>query len=224
MFALNRTLLFSLLDLDRRRESALVTVQSGQARRVVHVASGQLVGAESNLKSERVGDLLVSEGLLDPVLLEPVATEAARKKVRLGDQMVLDGLLTADELDRALERQAVTRMGAALAMRGVVTLEPPRASTKTSDISLRLALVAAFRKGVPLAAIEDQLRQPADGPARLAGDAEQVLSALELGPAELRIARRLVAGESADVIILSGAPGEPVLRLAGALRAIELVR
>jgi hypothetical protein len=224
MFALNRILLFSLLDLDRRRESALVAVQSGQARRVVHVAGGQLVGSESNLKSERVGDMLVSEGLLDPVLLEPVATEAARKKVRLGDQMVLDGLLTAEELARALERQAVTRMGAALSMRGLVTLEPPRTFSRTADIPLRLALVAAFRKGVPLAAIEDQLRQPADGPAQLAGDAEQVLTALELGPAELRIARRLVAGESANVIILSGAPREPVLRLAGALRAIDLVR
>jgi hypothetical protein len=224
MFALNRILLFSLRDLERRQESARVTVQSGQARRIVHVEAGHLVGAESNLKSERVGDMLISEGLLDPVLLEPVAAEAARKKVRLGDQMVADGLLTAEELTRALERQVVSRMGAALSMRGLVSIEAAGTFQKTGDIPLRLALVAAFRKGVPLGAIEDQLRQPPDGPTPDAHDAEALLAALELGPAELRFARRLLAGEAAEVVVASGAPREPVLRLAGALRAIDLIR
>jgi hypothetical protein len=92
-----------LLDLDRRKGSATVVVSASHARRAVLVSNGQLVGCESNIKSERVGDMLVSEGLLDAVLLEPVAAEAAKKGVRLGDQMVADGLLNSEELHRALE-------------------------------------------------------------------------------------------------------------------------
>lgn len=220
MFALNRILLFVLLDLDRRRESALLTVTSGQAKRTIHLANGQLVGAESNLKSERVGDMLVSEGLLDPVLLEPVAAEARRKGVLLGDQMVIDKLLTSEELARALERQALVRLGAALSMRGVVQVAPAGRFHPTAEVPLRLALVGAFRSGVPLAAIEDQLGTT-EGAAHASEDAERLLNALELGPAELRIARRLLAGEGHEAIVASGAPREPVLRLAGALRALS---
>lgn len=221
MFALNRVLLYVLLDLDRSKGSAMVVVSSSHARRVVHVSNGQLVGCESNIKSERVGDMLVSEGLLDAVLLEPVAAEAAKKGVRLGDQMVADGLLTAEELQRALERQVVVRMSASLSMRGVVSVEPVKLTKGTADVPLRVAVVWAFRKGVPLPAIEAQLLANEDVAPPQAGELDALLGALELGPAEVRIARRIVGGEALDTIIGAGAPREPVFRLAGALRAVN---
>lgn len=221
MFALNRVLLYVLLDLDRRKGSAMVVVSSSHARRVVHVSNGQLIGCESNIKSERVGDMLVSEGLLDAVLLEPVAAEAAKKGVRLGDQMVADGLLTSEELHRALERQVVVRMSASLSMRGVVSVEPVKLEKGTADVPLRVAVVWAFRKGVPLPAIEAQLLANEDVAPPQAEELDALLGALELGPAEVRIARRIVGGEALDTIIGSGAPREPVFRLAGALRAVN---
>jgi hypothetical protein len=221
MFALNRVLLLVLLDLDRRKGSATVVVSASHARRAVLVSNGQLVGCESNIKSERVGDMLVSEGLLDAVLLEPVAAEAARKGVRLGDQMVADGLLNSEELHRALERQVVMRMSASLSMRGVVSVEPVKPTLGTADVPLRVAVVWAFRKGVPLPAIEAQLLANEDVAPPQAEELEALLGALELGPAEVRIARRIVGGEALDTIIGSGAPREPVFRLAGALRAVN---
>lgn len=221
MFALNRVVLYVLLDLAQKKGSAMVVVTAASARRVIHVANGQLVGCESNIKSERVGDMLVSEGLLDPVLLEPVAAEATRKGVRLGDQMVADGLLTQEELHRALERQVVVRMSASLSMRGQVTVEPPKFMQGTADVPLRVAVVWAFRKGIPLKAIEIQLLANEEKAPPHPEELERLLGEMELGPAEVRIARRILGGEALDAIISSGAPREPVFRLAGALRAVN---
>lgn len=143
--ALNRILVWVLMDLERREASASVTVQSGKAKRVVLVQRGQLIGAESNLKTERIGDMLVSEGLLDPALLEPVAAEAARRKTLLGEQLVADGLLSASDLVAALDRQVTFRLGAALAMRGVVTVEAAQPRQPSLQLPLTVAVAAAFR-------------------------------------------------------------------------------
>ena len=223
-FALNRILLWVLMDLERRDASACVTVVSGKARRTVHVLKGHLAGAESNLKTERIGDMLVSEGLLDAALLEPVAAEATRTGKLLGEQLVNDGLLSAADLQAALDRQVVFRLGAALSMRGVVTVETARALPAVQT-PLTVAVATAFRSWVPLSAIEDQLLSPEEGELPLALDeTAPALALLELGPAELRLVKRLVKGERLDTLLGSGAPREPVLRLAGALRAIGLWR
>lgn len=212
------------MDLERQEASACVTVVSGKARRLVDVRRGQLVGAESNLKTERLGDMLVTEGLLDPVLLEPVAAEAARRKTLLGEQLVSDGLLSSSDLLAALDRQVPFRLGAALSMRGVVTVEPSRGLQPSVQVPLTVAVATAIRSWVPLAAIEsDLLLRDEQEPPKPLDDTDPALALLELGPAELRITRRMAKGEGLDSI-LAGSPREPVLRLAGALRAIGLWR
>ena len=224
--ALNRILLWLLMDLERREASACVTVQAGQARRVVQVQRGQLVGAESNLKSERLGDMLVSEGLLDVVLLEPVAAEAARRQTLLGAQLVADGLLSSTDLIAALDRQVTFRMAAALSMRGLVTSDPPRSLQSSMQVSMTAAVATAFRFWVPLAAIESELLAAAEEnevPLML-DDTTPAFSLLELGPAELRLARRLTKGERLGDLLESGAPREPVIWLVGALRATGMWR
>ena len=223
--ALNRILLWVLMDLERRAASACVTVMAGKAKRVVHVQRGHLVGAESNLKPERIGDMLVSEGLLDGALLEPVATEAARTKKLLGEQLVSDGLLSSADLLAALDRQVTFRMGAALSMRGLVSVEPPRPLQPSFQVPMTVAVATAFRSWVPLSAIQGDLDLPDDdhGPVRL-DETAPALALLELGPAELRLVKRLAGGERVDSLLASGAPREPVLRLAGALRAVGLWR
>lgn len=221
-FALNRIVLLVLLDLERREDSACVSVVGSKAKRAVHVRRGHVVGADSNLKAERLGDMLVGEGLLDPVLLEPVAAEGMRQKRLLGDQLVIDGLLTAGDLGHALERQVALRTGSILSMRGEVTVDAPRTLLPVSDVPVTVAVVTAFRTTVPLGAIEAQLAEPADAETPLQ-PADDLLH-LELGPAELRLARRLTGGETLDSLLESGAPRERVLRLAGALRAVGLWR
>lgn len=224
--ALNRILLWLLMDLERREVSACVTILAGKAKRVVQVQHGQLVGAESNLKSERLGDMLVSEGLLDSVLLEPVAAEAARRQTLLGEQLVTDGLLSAGDLRAALDRQVVFRMAAALSMRGIITSDPPRSMQSSMQVPLTVAVATAFRQWVPLAAIESELLASTeeDEEPVVLDDTTPAFALLELGPAELRLAKRLTRGERLGDLLESGAPREPVLRLAGALRATGMWR
>jgi hypothetical protein len=124
----------------------------------------------------------------------------------------------------ALDRQVPFRLGAALSMRGVVSVDPPRGLPALVQMPLTVAIATAFRSWVPLAAIEADLMSPDDDrPPLPLDDAAPALSLLELGPAELRITRRIAKGERLDAI-LAGSPREPVLRLAGALRAIGLWR
>ena len=224
--ALNRILLWVLMDLERREASACVAIQAGKARRLLHIQRGQLVASESNLKTERIGDMLVSEGLLDPVLLEPVAAEAARRKTLLGEQLVTDGLLSREDLLAAVDRQVVFRLGAALSMRGVVTVDTLSSAPTTLQVPLTAAVATAFRSWVPLAVIESELMASAeeDEEPMPLDESAPAFGLLELGPAELRLARKLAKGARLNELLESGAPREPVLRLAGALRAVGLWR
>lgn len=225
--ALNRILVLALMDLDRRAKSACVTVHAGKARRIVHVLHGHVIGADSNLKAERIGEMLAKEGRLDAALVEPTAAEALRARMRVGEVLVRDGHLSADELAGALEKQVSLRLGETLTMRGLITIDAPRPVKPTLELRLATALTAAFRSSVPLAAIEDhlklltELREPST---TIPEDAAQLMANLELGPAELKISQRLVAGEALDELLASGMPREPVLRLAGALHVVGLLR
>lgn len=221
MTTLNVFVLMVLADLERRRQGASVVIQRKEVRRIIHVSDGQLVLVDSNLKAERLGDMLAGEGLLDPVLIEPVAAEAAKHGKLLGDQLVIDGLLTASDLAQALERQVYFRLGAALAMRGEVRVEPLRPVKPVLRVPVAAALLTAFRHWVPLAAVEGHLADE-DRERRTLDVSAPAFLRLELGPAELRFSRRLAAGETLDALFASGAPREPVLRLAGALSAAGL--
>ena len=90
---------------------------------------------------------------------------------------------------------------------------------------MTVAVASAFRSWVPLAAIQADLDLPEDdhGPLLL-DETAPALALLELGPAELRLVKRLASGERVDSLLASGAPREPVVRLAGALRAVGLWR
>ena len=161
MLVLNRILVLVLMELERRQRSACVTVQVAQTKRVLHVVEGYLVGVDSSLKAERLGDMLVGEGLLDEALLEPVAAEAARRGVLLGNQLVNDGLLTSGDLINALERQISFRTGSALSMRGLVTVEPPQhLGPAPVQVPLMVAVFGAIRGWVSLEVIEDLLCTP----------------------------------------------------------------
>jgi hypothetical protein len=224
--ALNRILLWVLMDTERRGASATISVVSGKARRAMLVEKGELFSAESNLKAERIGDMLVAEGLLDPLLLEPVAAEAARRKTLLGEQLIADGLMTREDFRSALDRQVTFRLGAALSMRGQVTIEPAPEARTTLRIPMTVAVTTAFRSWVPLAAIETDLMasEEDDEEPMVLDDTSPKFAMIELGPAELRLAKKLTKGERLEDLIQSGAPREPVLRLVGALRAVGLWR
>lgn len=143
--------------------SGRVVVARGDAQRVVHVILGQFVQATSNLPTDRIGDLLVADGRLDPVLVAPLAAEASKLGLMFGDMLLVEGLLTPVELAAVLERQALLRFERTLLMKGEVHVEalaPVRPATRRSVIALVIEL---FRDKVPFEASEalalDRLRK-----------------------------------------------------------------
>lgn len=215
--------LWVLRGLDRREESASVFVESrdGATRRVIHVENGQVVGTQSSMQAERLGNMLVGEGILDVALLEPVAAEAQRRKVLLGEQLVADHLLTPEELLEAVERQVALRLGAALAMRGVVTESPfqPPSALIPVKMSVAAALLAAFRKAVPMDVVGERLAAEEECNEWRMSESRRA-SRIELGPAESRYAHALANGQSLEELLQQVTEREPVLRLVAGLKSI----
>lgn len=218
---LNSIMTLLVADLERRGGDAAISLQGGQTQRSVAVVGGEVVSAVSNVKRERLGDMLVEEGKLDIVLLEPVAEEAKKHKRLLGDQLVEDKLLTPTELAEALDRQLQLRFEGALQTPGQVTIEDKAIPKSAYHLPLSEAVMNAFRHRVPLAAIELHLADPDRGETRL-DLASPGFTRLSVGPSELRVCRRLAQGESLAQLLAAGFPREPVLRLCGALSTLGL--
>ncbi|MBS1153613.1 MAG: hypothetical protein H6Q89_5311 [Myxococcaceae bacterium] len=215
---LNTVLTMVLADLHRRSAAATLVLKSPSSMRRIHVGEGHLLSAESNVVAERLGDMLASEGLLDPVLIEPVATEARRRGTLLGSQLITDGLLPPAEVAAALERQVRCRFEAAIGTPGVVSIEEAAPVPKVIKTPLGAAIVLAFRERLGLAALEQFIADRDSTPVALKLDA---VSALQLMPAELMVCHRLAAGETLEVL-LEGSAREQVTRTVAALVGLGL--
>lgn len=221
MPGINEDLLRVLAALHGQGGDASVTVRAGEGRRVLHFSRGYLVSGGSNFKSERLGDVLATLGKLDPVLIEPVAAEAKRKGRLLGDQLLADRLLKPDELVGALEQQCLFRFQHAFMMEGAVDVGPKAAIQPALHRQLGALVVATFREKLPFDAVERFLANRS-GNATHGKLGADLLDRLELLPAELRICRRLAAGEPLHRVRTDAAASEQVARMAGALKALEL--
>ncbi len=221
MADLNTMLMQVIADLDRRVGEAcvLVTSNSGDTMRTLHVAQGCLVAADSNVQAERLGDMLSSEGLLDPVFNEPVAEEARRRGALLGDQLVADGLLSLADLSKALERQALVRFHRTLAMHGTVSLRGVSKVQHSLRQPLGTAVVAAFHDWVDLEAIKSLIDERPKGLFAMKMESE-AFRRLAIRPTDLRICRILAAGEPMELVVDSGSTQDGALRLIGALVAL----
>jgi hypothetical protein len=219
---LQRAFLDSVAGLFHSRGSGLIRITSEGVHRLVHVTGGQLISADSNVAEERLGDLLVAQGRLDPALIEPIAAEAKRQGRLVGEQLVADGLLSLSELLAVLDRQALLRFERAIRMVGVVSVDPPM--TGTANIlrrSLASATVDAFRTTLFIGDIEAfiEAREPhgAISPLR-----PGCLDELGLTATETRAYRRLAAGEPWRHVAKSMASVELGTRLVGALVALRI--
>ena len=221
MVAINAELLHELALLYQHGGDGLVTVQAGEAKRSLQVAQGHLVGAESNLKAERIGDMLAAAGKLDPDLVERIAAEARSKGRLFGDQLLADGLLQPTDLAAALENQALLRFEHALSMAGKVSVGPKATARPSLRLTVGSLVVAAFRAQLPVEAIETYTANHRGEPKRLLLTADGQ-AALKLLPAELRLCRRLAAQETLRALLEGLNSTEPVMRFVGALVALEL--
>ena len=78
-----------------------------RGRRILSIDQGALKHSETQLESERLGELMVGAGVLDRKDLELYLPQKPMDR-RLGQLLVEHGLLSADELFQQLQRQAET--------------------------------------------------------------------------------------------------------------------
>ncbi len=219
--ALNSVLLLVIGDLARSSGSGSVTIRADSVTRALHVSRGSLVGADSNVDSERLGPLLAAEGRLDPALIEPMAAAARARNVLLGEQLVADGLLSVSEVTAAMERQSRMRFALTLATPGTVKVEPLVPGQRLTQLALGATLVELFRTGFDLDALGELIvhREPQS---QALDPAEPLFQKLRLIPAEAKIAQRLISGDSLDDLFEGTGSPEQVMRLAASLVALGL--
>ncbi|MHB8875348.1 MAG: hypothetical protein ACYC8T_16810 [Myxococcaceae bacterium] len=221
MPCLNADLLRVLATLHERNGDGEVSVRAGEGLRVLHFTRGHFVSSESNYKSERLGNVLAAHGKLDEALIEPLAAEAKRRGRLFGHQLLVDHLLEAGEVAQAMEQQSLLRFEHALTMEGAVVLGPKTSGQPALHRPLGALVAAVFRETLPLATIEAFLASRLSGTLH-GGLTADVLGRLELHPAELRICRRLAAGEPLPSVRAAAGASDLAARIAGALVALEL--
>jgi tetratricopeptide (TPR) repeat protein len=84
------------------RTSGMLTLLQGGERRGVRLRKGHIVHADTNVKDDRMGDMLVRHGRLTAPDLKRALGFAFRDGKRLGQVLVELGLLPADQLEDAL--------------------------------------------------------------------------------------------------------------------------
>jgi len=219
--SVNSDFLKAIGELYRRGADGVLTVVAGSIQRVVHVARGQLVGADSNVRAEKLGQLLVAEGKLDPVLIEPLAAAAKAAGRLLGDQLLAEKLVAPSELVAALERQVIVRFEQALLMQGRVASAPKSAIQLLVRRPLGAAALDAFRR-FPLEAIEPLIAAMPQGPSQPVE--AHLVDGLALTPAELKVWRRLATGHNVPEVLAESQPPELGARLIAVLVGLEILR
>ena len=84
------------------RKSGMLTLLRGDERRGVRLRRGHIVHADTNVKDDRMGDMLVRQGKLSAGDLKRALGFALRDRKKLGQVLIEQGLMPADKLEDAL--------------------------------------------------------------------------------------------------------------------------
>lgn len=217
--SLNLALLQKTGELLTRGGEATLESRGPQGIRAFQIADKNLLGSASNFPGDRIGDLLVASGKLDPDLAEAIAKVASAQGKRFGDLLIADGLVTPSDLAQALEDQAVAHLERALLAEGAVQLGPAnRAAPRVLRRHLGAVVLELFRKKIALDAISPVVSSLQQQRVRLRVGFELV-STMGLLPAELRGIRELGASKPLRDILVD----EPLRRSFAALGALGLI-
>ena len=222
MAVVNFELLHVLATLCRTRDHASVSVDNGRVRRTLHVAGGELIGADSTVATERLGVQLAAEGKLDVELVVPLVQAARAANRFFGDELVAQGLLTVADVVRAVEHQTHSRFDRALQMAGTIAATRPLRVRATYRAPLGAVVVAAFRSRLPVGTASALVAGISPEHSRLRPE-HVVVNELRLTSPELRCWRRLASGQDTAGVLDRASDGEVPLRLIAALIALGAI-
>jgi TolA-binding protein len=189
------------------RESGILHVSREDARRSLYFRRGVLIHAGTNVREERLGEVLVRQGFLKPEDLKRATEVVVRENKRLGQALVDLGLLTKDRVEHALTEHARLVLEQILAAHeGSYEFEPkPEDSFDKDDFPLKLTTGEIVLDAVRRVEDPDVVRYAL-------GDIDRVLG-LSSDP-ELRFQN----------IILTPTDGYVLSRVDGSLSAREVIQ
>ncbi len=122
------------------RATGRLVLEHADQRQGVHFRAGHIVSAESNVRGDRMGELLVAGGRLASGELKRATGFALRDGKRLGVVLVELGLLDADGLEDAVCMHTRHVLGKLFAWNeGSYRFQPEAAVAQAGDVTLRLS-------------------------------------------------------------------------------------
>src|SRR5215207_723987 len=94
--------------------TGVLTLSRGQVRKQLFLRDGVLVSAESNLREEALGEVLVALNLLPRARLNPLLEEVKRRGQRMGTVVIELGWASPEDVMAALREQVRRRAGGCL--------------------------------------------------------------------------------------------------------------
>ncbi|HET8645767.1 MAG TPA: DUF4388 domain-containing protein, partial [Vicinamibacteria bacterium] len=90
------------------RRTGILAFSRGDERRNLHLRGGHIVNADTSVREDRMGEVMVREGLLSPADLKRARGFSLRDNKKLGQVLVELGLIDAPGLERALQMHVRT--------------------------------------------------------------------------------------------------------------------
>ncbi|HET8645102.1 MAG TPA: DUF4388 domain-containing protein, partial [Vicinamibacteria bacterium] len=121
------------------RRTGVLTFTRGDERRSVRLRGGHIVSADTTVREDRMGEVLVRRGLLGASDLKRVIGFVLRDKKRLGEVLMEQGLLDAKGLEEALALHVRTVLSAVFSWpEGAYEFtEEPESEPGPGDVTLR---------------------------------------------------------------------------------------
>lgn len=133
-------LLRELREIHVRLKSGRLHLIRGRELRQLRFREGRVLDASSDLPGERLGDLLVREGLLAPQALENAVRVVLGERRRLGAVLVETGCLSREQVTGAVSRHATAVLQASLERGGLsVAFEEASEAQPNTDFDCRLS-------------------------------------------------------------------------------------
>lgn len=130
------------------KKTGLLNLQRESARKVIYIKNGYPVFARSNILGECLGRMLVKENLITQIDCDQ-SVEKSKESGRLQGTVLIDmGLLTPQDLHKALKHQVATKLLNAFAWSSGTFVFTPQADLKKNLTTIELSPAALIYQGI----------------------------------------------------------------------------
>ncbi|MEZ4435981.1 MAG: tetratricopeptide repeat protein [bacterium] len=199
-------------------------IRRGPVRKQVILSNGRPIGAESNIRSESLGYLLLRDGVIDQAQLAQSVRVARQMGIRQGEALVRIGAITAEALPDYLRRQLRGRLLGCFAWSGAdygLVYEPDvRAAREAVELNPLVLIFDGIKTSFPVGPLVHHFDARNRSPVRATERLRDYATMLRPFADDLRVAA-LCDGQRTLGEVLSASPFSLIDTLR-VLRALEI--